>query len=64
MSDPAAEPKAVRFEIEYDDGSVVSFLGEHAERQLKWLDGCCMVAHIHGMGTPPDPLPARTVSKK
>ncbi len=40
--------KAVRFEIEYDDGTVLRLSGEDAERHLRWVNTLCSLGAMHG----------------
>ncbi len=51
-----SDRKAVRFEITYDDGCVALITGDEADRHLRWLDGACGMAWVHGY-LAPDPLP-------
>lgn len=57
------DPRVVRFEIEFDDGRVVFLEGDDAQRHAQFLDSCCVLAHIHGMGGP-QPAPVFRERKK
>jgi hypothetical protein len=43
-----ANRKAVRIEIEYDDGAVEFAEGEAADEILRWYGACQTMACIHG----------------
>jgi hypothetical protein len=49
------DKRVVRFEIEYDDGTIGYLEADDADRHFKWLNGCCMIDHIHGGTGPGDP---------
>lgn len=40
--------KAVRIEFEYDDGTILSAEGDHAEEVMKYLDRAQVMYVIHG----------------
>lgn len=41
--------RAVKFEIQYKDGTIHRLVGEDAEKWVDGLNGCCTVAGVHGM---------------
>lgn len=65
---PSAEPhrrpvdrgdfgKAIRFEVEHEDGTVVRYVGPDAQRHLEALDAACDIAWSHGKSDWPTALP-------
>ena len=45
--------RAVRFEIEYADGTVSRLEGADAEQHLRWLDSMCSLGAMHGFASRP-----------
>ena len=54
-----ARPRCVRFEIEYEDGEIIRWVGDKAEQHHGNLDTGCALAWAHGFH--PDPNPAEVV---
>jgi Zn/Cd-binding protein ZinT len=43
-----SEPKAIRIEIEYDDGLIEFAEGDAAEQIVSWYKGCEVMNCVHG----------------
>lgn len=58
---PKARPRAVRVEIEYEDGEVTQLLGEDAQRYIELVDDQGVQAWNRGARI--DPLPWKTIKE-